>query len=274
MTEANDAAAQFEAEVDAGERFRFGSNWASFLRVLNDERIAVAEESLRDFLGDVDGLTFIDVGSGSGLFSLAARRLGAKVSSFDFDPDSVACTGELKRRYFADDPDWKLLGQASVLDEAFIGGLGQYDVVYSWGVLHHTGEMWRAIDNAASLVKPGGRLFIMIYMDRGAWSHTWKAIKKAYVSGPVGKAVVLGTTIPYFLGRGVAEDLVRLKDPRTRYREYKKRRGMSKYHDWIDWVGGYPYEYATPKALCDHLGPKGFEMLRNDFQQYVFRLEG
>jgi len=273
MTEASETAAQFEAEVEAGKRFRFGSNWASFLRVLNEERIGVAEESIRDFLGDMSGLTMLDAGSGSGLFSLAARRLGAVVSSFDFDPDSVACTAELKRRYFADDPDWSLLGQNSVLDDAFMDGLGQFDVVYSWGVLHHTGDMWRAIDNAASRVKPGGRLFIMIYMDRGAWSHTWKVIKRTYVSGPVGKAAVLGATIPYYVGRGMAEDLVRLKDPRARYREYKKKRGMSKYHDWIDWVGGYPYEYASPAALCAHLEPKGFEMVRNDYQQYVFQLK-
>jgi 2-polyprenyl-6-hydroxyphenyl methylase/3-demethylubiquinone-9 3-methyltransferase len=271
MSDPDTTSAQFEREVEAGERFRFGSNWASFLQVLNEERIAVAQESLRDFLGDIEGQTFIDVGSGSGLFSLVARRLGARVTSFDFDPDSVACTAELKRRYFADDPDWELLGQASVLDGDFIDSLGQYDIVYSWGVLHHTGQMWQAIDNATRLVRPGGRFYIMIYMDRGLTSRAWHAIKRTFVSGPVGKAAVLGTMVPYYITRGLIEDVARLKNPRARYREYIKNRGMSKMHDWIDWLGGYPYEFATAEALTAHLRPLGFELVRNDYQEYLFR---
>ena len=88
--------------------FGFGKNWQAFLAVLDDERIQMAEQSLRDALEcqDLEGKTFLDMGSGSGLFSLAARRLGATVRSADVDPDSVACTAELKRRYFPDDPTW------------------------------------------------------------------------------------------------------------------------------------------------------------------------
>ena len=92
-------------EVARGERFEFGKNWGRFLAVLNDERISEAEASLKSML-KVEGLTgksFLDIGSGSGLFSLAARRLGARVHSFDYDPQSVACTAELKRRYFEGD---------------------------------------------------------------------------------------------------------------------------------------------------------------------------
>ena len=88
-------------EVSEGERFAFGDNWARFLRLLSDERINQAEESLKQMLevDNLNGKSFLDIGSGSGLFSLAARRLGAKTFSFDYDPQSVACTRELKRRY-------------------------------------------------------------------------------------------------------------------------------------------------------------------------------
>jgi len=98
-------------EIQQGQRFEFGKNWQRFLSVLNDERIAEAEKSLRAMLEteSLSGKSFLDVGSGSGLFSLAAMRLGAaRVHSFDYDPQSVACTRELKRRYFPDAHHWTI----------------------------------------------------------------------------------------------------------------------------------------------------------------------
>src|SRR5438105_4018862 len=145
---------QHAAEVAAGERFTFGENWAAFLAVLDESRIAAAENSLREMLetSDLKNKTFLDIGSGSGLFSLAARRLGATVRSFDYDPASVACTRELKTRYFLKDEDWTV-GTGSVLDADYIKALPKFDVVYSWGVLHHTGQMWLALEHAGTLVK-------------------------------------------------------------------------------------------------------------------------
>src|SRR5262245_29787698 len=113
--------------VAAGERFEFGKNWSRFLAVLDEERIVKAEQSLRQMLDvkDFSRKRFLDVGSGSGLFSLAARRMGAHVYSFDYDPRSVACTSELKRRYFSDDDRW-IITEGSVLDQAFVDRLGSF----------------------------------------------------------------------------------------------------------------------------------------------------
>lgn len=144
-------------EIRTGQRFAFGENWARFLQILDDRRIDEAVSSLQRMLQveRLDGLRFLDIGNGSGLFSLAARRLGAKVLSFDYDPQSVACAQELKRRYFPNDADWQIQ-EGSVLDEGYMQGLGSFDVVYSWGVLHHTGDQWRAIANAEARVGPPG----------------------------------------------------------------------------------------------------------------------
>jgi len=133
-------------EIARGERFRFGENWKHFLGSLNETRIAEAEKSLKEMLQaeKLSGKSFLDVGSGSGLFSLAAKRLGARVHSFDYDPESVACTMELRRRYFDEDSDWTI-EEGSVLDANYIDALGKFDIVYSWGVLHHTGQMWQAL---------------------------------------------------------------------------------------------------------------------------------
>jgi len=179
------AAGNWDQEFARGERFAFGENWSAFLYHLDDHRIRRAETSLQAMLGleRLEGFRFLDIGSGSGLFSLAARRLGAEVTSFDYDPQSVACTAELRRRFGHEDENWRVL-RGSVLDKALLARLAKFDIVYSWGVLHHTGAMWDAIANATSMVAPGGLLNIAIYNDQGATSRMWRRIKKSYVSAP------------------------------------------------------------------------------------------
>src|SRR5687767_1339012 len=112
-------------ELNKEKRFSFGKNWSNFLQLLDDKRIEEAEKSLKEMLkiNNLKGLRFLDIGSGSGLFSLAARRLGATVFSFDYDLKSVACTQYLRERFFKDDQQWKV-EQGSVLDSEYISSLG------------------------------------------------------------------------------------------------------------------------------------------------------
>src|SRR5262249_43922399 len=156
------------------------------------------------------GRNFLDVGSGSGLFSLAAMSLGAaKVHSFDYDPHSVACARELRRRFFPDSSQWTV-EQGSALDGDYLTRLGQWDIVYSWGVLHHTGDMWNAFRNVRGLVRPRGRLFISIYNDQGDRSRRWTTVKAIYNRGRLPKCLVLGTFIPAIVLGGAVKDLLLL----------------------------------------------------------------
>ena len=243
-------------------RFRFGDNWESFLFVVSEERIAQAQDSLKRALRreDLSGMTFLDAGCGSRLFSLAARRLGARVHSFDYDEMSVACARKLKERYLPADEGW-IIERGDVCDRGYLAKLGLFDVVYSWGVLHHTGAMWQALENVLMNVSEDGCLYISIYNDQGVASLIWKKVKRFYCSGPLGRWVVLGVFVPLFAVKGFLKDIVFLKNPLRRYSEYKKNRGMSVIHDWIDWLGGYPFEVAKPQEITRFYEAKGLHIL-------------
>jgi 2-polyprenyl-3-methyl-5-hydroxy-6-metoxy-1,4-benzoquinol methylase len=255
------------AEVEQGERFAFGENWARFLEVLDEERILEAERSLEAMLGPgaLSGASFLDIGCGSGLFSLAALRLGARrVHSFDFDPSSVACAQALRQRFAPADRTWTV-GVGSALDADYLASLGGFDVVYSWGVLHHTGSMWAALDQAARRVAPGGALFISIYNDQGFRSRVWAVVKRTYNRLPRRPRTAFAVIVmaPYELA-SVARWTARGRPWRyvQTWTRYQRTRGMSRWHDLVDWVGGYPFEVAAPAAVVDACRPHGLVLER------------
>lgn len=262
-------------------RFAFGENWSRFLRTINEDRIAAAMQSLQRVCGH-EGLkdkTFLDIGCGSGLFSLAAYRLGATVASFDYDPDSVRCAEELRRREQASPERWRI-DRGSVLDAAYLASLGQFDVVYSWGVLHHTGDMWQAIQLAAERTRPGGLFWISIYNDQGVYSRIWRRIKALYVRLPrwlrtpyvfvVGGSWMAWRLLVRCLQMTAATilRLITLRDPLRPWRQFRhdaahaqRARGMHVWYDLVDWIGGYPFEVAKPEEVFRGVRDRGFELI-------------
>jgi 2-polyprenyl-3-methyl-5-hydroxy-6-metoxy-1,4-benzoquinol methylase len=251
--------------IEEGSRFAFGENWLSFLALIDEERIERAAEAMAKVLDtkDLGGVRFLDAGSGSGLSSLAARRLGAAVHSFDYDASSVACTRELRRRFRPEDLRW-VVERGSVLDEEYLAALGTFDVVYSWGVLHHTGAMWEALDNVIRLVAPQGRLHISIYNDQGDASVRWRALKQRYVSsGPIVQRTIEGVVAGYFVARAATNRLLPGATRRlsSGYGGGSDNRGMSWWHDVRDWVGGYPFEVAKPEEVISFCAERDLVLL-------------
>ena len=254
----------FKTEVNKGSRFEFGKNWKQFIQLMDDDRLKLAEESLLRLLeaDTLEDKTFLDIGSGSGLYSLAARRLGAKVHSFDYDPHSVSCTSELKKRFFPEDNNW-IIESGNALDKDYIKSLGEFDIVYSWGVLHHTGDMWNAINNSSQCVKNGGQFYLSIYNDQGGKSKRWLTIKKLYNAFPNGlKWIIWMPMLIKLWWRNTLRDLIKEGKLFSTWRNYAQveARGMSAFTDVIDWVGGLPFEVAKPEEIFDFFAQRGFEL--------------
>jgi 2-polyprenyl-6-hydroxyphenyl methylase/3-demethylubiquinone-9 3-methyltransferase len=241
--------------------FEFGRNWERLVPEVDESRVQAAMRDISSFFQrDLAGLSFLDVGCGSGLSSYAAYRLGARsITSVDIDPKNVANVRRIKQR-FEVDPSYPWACEVrSIVDPDDVMRLPHSDVVYAWGVLHHTGAMWDAISNSASLVNPGGFLYLMLYRD--AWSAPlWRAIKRRYVRSGAGVKFVLRNTFAAALIAGL---IIKGRNPRRVMRDYgRNSRGMSWYVDVTDWVGGYPFEYTAAEAVIARLAQHGFA-LRN-----------
>lgn len=191
----------------------------------------------------LEGKSFLDVGCGSGIHSLAAQRAGAeKIFSFDYDINSVQTT-KMLRKFAGNTENWQVT-QGSILDLQFVNSLEAADIVYAWGVLHHTGAMWQAVENTARLMKPDGVIYLALYTSGVTYpsDEFWLEIKKQYNrSGWLAKRQMeLWYIWRFMLGNNLRGIPALLK----RSRDYKKERGMDLYIDIVDWLGGWPMEFA------------------------------
>jgi 2-polyprenyl-6-hydroxyphenyl methylase/3-demethylubiquinone-9 3-methyltransferase len=239
-------------------RFAFGENWRAFLATVDKEAVAEAERGLTRLFpdGEIAGRRFLDIGCGSGLSALAACRLGAaQVDALDLDPQSVAAATALLA-------GWRPRGGWSVRRQSALDldpeRHGRYEIVYSWGVLHHTGAMWRSLEHAAAMVAPGGFLAVALYR-RTPLCRLWRAEKRFYASARPLSQAAIRTAYKAAYGAGL---LATGRNPVRYIARYRSARGMAWRHDVHDWLGGYPYESADPETVLAHLRRLGLSPLR------------
>jgi len=263
-------------------RYGFGKNWAEYIQKnLSEERVKIAQECLLNFLklNDLSGKTILDIGCGSGIHSLAAYRAGARqIMSFDYDTESVNTTRKV--REFAGNPQNWHIEQGSVLDRAFMDTLDRADIVYSWGVLHHTGQMWKAIENAASTLEEDGVFYIALYTSDVFLNPTpeyWLQVKQKYNrAGPIGKKWM---EWGYAWRDTFRPNLLAGRNPFRKILEYKRSRGMSYWTDVKDWLGGWPMEFAgiaeTKTSCSDILQLELLNIKAGEANtEYLFRKRG
>lgn len=250
--------------------FTFGENWLAYSRTLDAARLDSATASVADLLGvpHLSGRTVVDVGAGSGLFSLAALRLGAaSVVAIDRDANCLAAIRHNAARFLAPDERARLDVRAGDVLRRDSLPPGPFDVVYAWGSLHHTGDLWTAVGHVAPLCAPGGQCVLAIY-NRTWFSPQWLAIKRTYhaVPAPARLAMVAALSLPRYVVR-----VLRGRHP------FRVERGMSVWYDSIDWLGGLPYEAATVDEVTARLGALGYvpervrPTRRHGCNEFVFR---
>ena len=244
-------------------RFGFGDNWKDFIGSnFSIERVEISKKHMLEFMGcqDFSGRDFLDLGCGSGLHSMAALISGAThVHGFDYDHNSIAASN-LIREKMGNPPNWTT-EQGSVLDDAFMTRLPRFQIVYSWGVLHHTGDVWHAIRNAAGRVAPGGLFYIALYsadVQTDPTPEFWLDVKRKYLAG--GSFTRRMMELWYIWRFMIVRPERHFSTLLHMMRQYKKNRGMNMMTDIRDWLGGWPMEFVYDNDAIDFVAKLGFEL--------------
>ncbi|NCA22316.1 MAG: class I SAM-dependent methyltransferase, partial [Crocinitomicaceae bacterium] len=248
----------------------FGENFEkNLLNRFNEENLLEAKSFLSHYLEfkDFSGKTFLDAGCGSGVFSIVAHQMGAKVTTFDIEEEALNNLEILKTRFHIEPNQIKSF-ISDILDVNTLTSLGQFDLVMCWGVVHHTGNLWQAIDNVSKCVKPDGLIHLGIYNTadnfgfypdgRFGTSLFWKKVKRFYSN----RATWFQNVIDFFAFLGIFFIyLLSFNNPIKKLKE-NERRGMSWQSDLKDWLIGYPYEYASPEEVFNFMKERGFTLIK------------
>jgi SAM-dependent methyltransferase len=240
--------------------FNFGSNWKNYSKyALSGKKIETAKLHFDKLFENIDlnEKSFLDIGFGQGLSLLIATEKNANTVGCDINP---LCSEVLlfNMKMFNNNLNEIPVVIGSINDETTVENIlklndgNLFDIVHSWGVLHHTGNMWKAIEKSKNLVTKNGIFVIAIY-NKHFTAKFWHLIKKVYnSSGWFIKNLMLAGYLPLIFIRY----LLYFQNP------MKLPRGMNIYYDAIDWLGGYPYQYASIDEILDYMNQNGFTQVR------------
>ncbi len=188
----------------------------------------------------------LDGGSGSGMISVAFAVMGADVTGVDVTPKCVenGCKNAdlfgvqcrfLKRNLLSLD----LCGET-------------FDIIYNWGVLHHTQDARKSFTNLAKHLKPGGEMIVAVYL-KTVLSGFWNFLRIFYQESPqVFKTLFLNTGSIFLNGVDYFNNLFFNKE---RY----MMRGTNNKEILNDWFG-VPYRtFHTYEEVFEWFRENGLE---------------
>jgi 2-polyprenyl-6-hydroxyphenyl methylase/3-demethylubiquinone-9 3-methyltransferase len=247
----------------SSRHYSFGKNWLEYSQSINSIHVDHVTSDLSRLLNlkDLTQKSVLDIGCGSGVHDVGFYQLGCRnLTAIDYDQDCITATNQTLEK-FCPGSGYKIL-QGDILSSK-TQSLGKFDIVYSWGVLHHTGNLLEAICKASTLVAREGHLAIALYR-KTLMCGFWKAEKRLYSRLP--RIFQRFLELIYISFFSIAL-LFTQKTSITNYIEsYSSKRGMNFFADVKDWLGGYPYESISPHELRKLMSSLGFRQ--------VYSLEG
>lgn len=112
----------------------------------------------------ITGKKVLEIGCGMGLHTELMARAGAEVTALDISPKSVAAT---KARLALKG----LTADVREVDAETLDIQNEYDLIWSWGVIHHSSRTGRVLRNLYGALKPGAQLRFMVYSLDGAEAY-------------------------------------------------------------------------------------------------------
>jgi SAM-dependent methyltransferase len=154
--------------LPGGDNLLSDRNWRENVDKFILDELQMTREQIR-------GKRVLDAGCGQGRWSYGFIKLGATVRGIDTSVSAIKYANEHLKRTT---PPARFC-VLNVLDERQLSKVfnnAEFDIIWCWGVLHHTGDPEKGFDNLVKLLKPGGTIHLYLYGKKSFVNKFWRRV--------------------------------------------------------------------------------------------------